>query len=233
MAHQINKEEFLALPNDKMWELFSKYHSSSTLDELNAKLDIVITKINKLESELEISRRVNTALKSEVLNLKRKVNRDAQYHRQENLEFSGIPESIPDGELEQTAITIFKKAGVDVKSSDIVDCHRLKNRRRVIIRMVNRKHCQQALAGSKRLKGNTSDINNSVIYINRNLIPEYNTLRWKAKLLKQANYIFNYGVNRRGIWVQMEAGGNRKQVEIDDDLMEYLPAGILLSDVCH
>ena len=233
MAH-LTKEEFLALSNVQMWELFTEFQSKcSAMNEVNVKLDIVISKISKLESELEIGKRVNNALKLEVLNLKKKANRDAQYNCQENLEFTGIPETIPDASLEETAIKILKKTGVDVKSSDIVDCHRLKNRKRVIIRMVNRKHCQQALAGSKNLKGNTRDISNSAIYVNRNLIPEYHALRWKCKQLKLANYLFNFGVNKRGIYVQQEAGGIKKQVEVDDDIFEYLPTGTLLSDICH
>ena len=232
MAHH-TKESFLALTGDQIWNLFSKSQSEcGSFKELNTKMDILISKINKLEDEIEVGRRVNKALKVEIVNMRRKINKDSQYQRQENLEFSGIPEHIPDSDLENTALKLLKKTGVVLKSSDVVDCHRLKNPKKVIIRLVNRKHCQLALHGSKKLRGNTSDIlGDSIVYLNRNLIPEFNTLRWKAKKMKVANYIYNFGTNRRGIWVQSEADGEKKQVEIEDDLLVYLPEGILLSDV--
>ena len=232
MAH-FTKDAFLALTNDQMWKVFSEFQTKcESLDEVQVKLDLLITKINKLESEIVHVKNINGVLKTEVLNMRRKINRDSQYFRQENLEFSGIPVTVADDKLQDTAIALLKKTGVEVKASDIVDCHRLKNGKTVIARFLNRKHCKQALAGSKKLKGNTGDLFDSEIYINRNLIPEFNNLRWKSKKLKQANYIFNFGTNHRGIWVQSEANGRKKQIEVDEDLYEFMPVGKSLSDIC-
>ena len=227
------KDAFLALWNNDMWELFSKFQTKcEALEEVNVKLDVMLSKINKLEDQVHINKHVNSVLKNDLLNMKRKLNRDSQYHRQENLEFSGILETIADSNLEGTAISLLKKTGVDVSPRDIVDCHRLKNGKAVICRFVNRKHCQQALAGSKKLKGNTGDISDSAIYINRNLIPEFNTIRWRSKKLKQANCIYSFGTTKRGIWVQAEPDGRKKQIEVEDDLYEFLPAGKSLSEIC-
>ena len=229
---QINKESFMTLTNSQMWDLFKT--NSSSLIEVNTKLYTVLSKFERIESELAVVKSANTALKNEIVNLKRKVNRDNMYHRQDNLEFSGIPESVSDENLEGTALALLRKTGVHCTSADIVDCHRLKNRRNVILRFVNRKHALQALSGSKHLKGNTNDIlPNSKIYLNRNLTPEYKTLRWQAKKMKAENYIEDFSTNRRGVWIKVEAGGSRKQIDVAEDLSGHLPEGILLSDFCN
>ena len=231
---QITKESFLALSNMQMWELFSKSQiESKTFNELNTKLDLLIGKVTKMDAEMSVAKAVNVALQSEVTNLKRKLNQNNNYHRQENLELSGIPESVSDDNLEATAISILNKTGVALTSKDIVDCHRMRNKKVVIIRFVNRKNAQEALANSRSLQGNTNDIiSNSVIYINRNLTPESMSLRWKAKLLKRANHIHDFGTNRRGVWVKSQSDGARKQIDVDEDLVEFLPRGISLSDIC-
>ena len=230
----VTKESFLSLSNEEMWDLFKKTQlEASSIRQLNAKIDVLIGKIDKLDSEIAIGKTVNNALKSEIINIKRKQNRVNQYHRRENLEFSGIPESTSDQNLEKIALALLKKTGVDISSNDIVDCHRLRNKKTVIVRFVNRKHAVKALLNSKKLNGKTNDIvNNSVIYLNRNLTPEYKSLRWKSKKLKLENYINDFGVNQHGVWVKAEADGPRKQVDVDEDLYEYLPQGISLADIC-
>ena len=174
-----------------------------------------------------------TVINIEYCKMKRKMNRNSQYFRQENLEFSGIPERIDDDCLESTVISLLQKTGVEVSPNDIVDVHRLKNKKSVIIRFVNRKHAKKALANSRLLKGNTEDIiKNSVIYCNRNLTPEYKSLRWMAKKMCSASHIKAFGTNSKGVWVKGELYGAKKQVDVEEDLMEFLPEGISLSGVC-
>ena len=50
--------------------------------------------------------------------------------------------------------------------------------------------------------------------------------------MKLANYIKEYGVSKKGIWVKSELYGAKKQIDLDEDLMLYLPEGINLSDIC-
>ena len=236
---QISKEDFLSLSNEQVWTLFQKnFHEREkyrdTLSQINIKMDFLISKIQKLEDEIAVSKSVNTALKKECVNLRRKCNRDSQYHRQENVEFTGIPDNISDNNLEKTVISLLKITEVNVTPNDIVDCHRLPRRKTVIVRFLNCKHSLKALLNGKRLKGNTGDIcGNSAVYINRNLIPEYLSLRWKAKKMKSQNLVHDFGTNRRGIWVKETAEGDKRQIEIDDDLFQYLPEGKTLNDICY
>ena len=226
MSSEVTKDSFLSMSNEEKWELFKQSQS------VNLKLDTVIDKIEKLESQLVFSRNVNDRLKNEIVNIKRKANRNCQYERQDNIEFSGIPDSIPDDNLEDVAIQLMKKMDINVETRDIVDCHRLPKRKSVILRFVNRKNALKALSNGKKLKNNVGDIlpGNPAVFVNRNLIPEYLSLRWKAKQLKQANYLHEFGLNRRGVWVKVGTESSKKQVEVEEDLHEFLPAGRSFQD---
>ena len=196
------------------------------------KCKLEIGKVEQLESQSSISKSINKALKDEILSLKRNANRNSQYSRQDNVEFSGIPDDIPDKNLESTAIALLKKMDVSVEPRDIVDCHRLPKRKSVIVRFVNRKNAVKAIANGKQLRNNVSDMfsGNCVVYVNRNLIPEYLSLRWKTKQLKQSSYVHEFGVNKRGIWAKMGPESRKKQIEIEEDLQEFLPPGTNLRD---
>ena len=229
----ITKEAFLQLSNDDMWNMFLK--SESKFNDLNTRLDIFISKFEKMHSEFEICKAVNATLSKEVKLLKRKTNRDAQYQRQENIEISGIPATIQDSEIEENVIKILKQVDVNVSPSDIVGCHRLPKRGTVITRFVNRKNAEKALMNSNKLKNYNFERElgqRCSLYINRNLTPEYLNLRWKVKMAKTAGYIFKFGSNKRGIWLLLEDNGRKIQVEVEDDIQKVLPTGVTVTDIC-
>ena len=197
---------------------------------------MLISRIEIMDSELKVSKKVNKTLSEEIQKLKRKSVRDAQYNRQDNVEFSGIPDTVQDSQLEEKAIALLKVVDVDVKPTDIVDCHRLPRRGTVIARFVNRKYAVKAIANSRKLKD--VDVTpifgvNCKIYINRNLTPELMTMRWKAKRAKLARHIHQFGTNKRGVYVQTEENGRKFQLDIDEDLENILPSGVSLSDFCQ
>ena len=228
MPEEITKEVFLSLTNDQAWDLFTKARSASaTMEQLNVKMDFLLTKVEKMESEISMYKAVNVALKKDVTNLRKRLNADSQYHRQDNIELVGKPDNVNDSDLEATVVKILKKTGVNVQQNEIVDCHRLRNRKKVIMRFVNRKYANQALLNAKKLKGNTRDILNddTQIYINRNLIPEYANLRWKAQKLRTANYLHAVGVNKRGVYVKASEHSAKQQIEVEEDLICFLPEG--------
>ena len=55
--------------------------------------------------------------------LERKCAANEQYSRRECLEISGIPESIPNDNLEETVLKIFNETGVTVNSRGVESCH--------------------------------------------------------------------------------------------------------------
>ena len=48
-----------------------------------------------------------------------------QYGRRNNIEVSGILDSVGDNDLEEKVISVFANVGFEVKSNDIEDCHRI------------------------------------------------------------------------------------------------------------
>ena len=148
-----------------------KSDTSATLEKLKA-LD---KRVVALEGELSVSKNAHLLLKEEIGQLERKVLADNQYRRLENLEISGIPSKSNDSELEDIVIAIANEIEVEVESSDISACHRLKgDRGDVIVRFVNRKAADSMFCNAPKLKGlDLSTLlgpNHAPVYINPNLL---------------------------------------------------------------
>ena len=76
-----------------------------------------VTLIHKVEESCEAT----TVLKKEL-------NLLEQYNRQENIEISGLPETICNNELESVIIDLLRRIGLhNLEHFDIVACHRLKS----------------------------------------------------------------------------------------------------------
>ena len=60
-----------------------------------------------------------------MLETDQKSNHLNQYGRINNLKIQGMPANVTDDELEGKVIDIFSCLGIEVKGSDIEDCHRL------------------------------------------------------------------------------------------------------------
>ena len=79
-----------------------------------------------------------------------------QYGRRNNIEITGILDTVQDNKLENKVIETFDAIGVEAKSADFEDCHRVgkskNNSKRVVARFVNRKVVKNALYKRKQLK---------------------------------------------------------------------------------
>ena len=133
---------------------------SDQIHKLTEAIDQILLENRKFTSELDITKNVNSRLEERIINLQKnqaKVERDS---RRNNVELSGIPNSICDEDLENTVINICKESGIDVDARDIEGCHRLplsRNSRghdkRVIVKFVNRKYAEALLKDKKRISG--------------------------------------------------------------------------------
>ena len=93
--------------------------SLQTAKECNAKIleevRALREKFTTLESQLLITKNVNSLLQERVIDLERQCWANAQYSRRECLEVSGIPNTIKQDELENKVLTIFKRLVVTLK----------------------------------------------------------------------------------------------------------------------
>ena len=95
------------------------------------------------------------------------------YSRRNNVEISGIPQSVIDNHLQKMVVDIFKAIDVNITTNEIEAFHRLgKKKKNVIVRVISRKHCLKALRNKKKLKSidkNAVGISNANLFISENL----------------------------------------------------------------
>ena len=124
--------------------------------------------IKQLQDENESLRPKCRTLENKVVTLEQNLNSLGQYGRRNNLVLSGIPESIPDHQLENMVSSILLDIGVSIQSEEIEARHRFgkANRKtkstKTVIHFVNSKHCKKALLN----KNNFSNINNGKFNFN-------------------------------------------------------------------
>ena len=236
----IEESQFRSMSVDEMWLAYSNLKlDREALDQLTDKLKIAIDKINylevsvtKIESELSISKTVNSALKDSVRNLQIKVAQMDQYHRRDNIEISGVPEDAEN--LESKSVKLLNKINVKVSSSDLVACHRLKKKGSIIVKFLNRKNADLAIKNRNILRNvDTSSIwgSNCVNYINTNLSPDNLKIRWYARKFKAANLIASFGVNAKGVWIVGKEGERKRNVFLKEDLDCFVPADVSFDSI--
>ena len=150
------------------------------LDEVRA----LNEKFTSLESQLLVTKNVNSLLQERVIDLERQCWANAQYSRRECLEVSGIPNSVKQDELEDKVLTIFKKVGCDIKSENIEASHRVGRQNKVIIKFSRRKVCQQIYSVKRDLsKLDMKEVDlpeGTQVFVNQSLCPYYKSLWSKS-----------------------------------------------------
>ena len=115
------------------------------IQRLAESINQIVVENKKLQSDIAIVRNVNCKLEDKIVYLEKNQAKWEQYSCRKNVEISGIPNTIPDNDLENTVISICRDSGVEIDPKDIEGCHRLplsRNSRgqdkRVIVKFVNR-----------------------------------------------------------------------------------------------
>ena len=96
---------------------------SDQIYKLTEAIDQISLENRKLTSELVITKNVNSRLKERIINSEKNQAKGEQYSRRNNVELSGITNSICDEDLENTVINICKEPGINVNARDIEGCH--------------------------------------------------------------------------------------------------------------
>ena len=127
----------------------------NTLSNINRELSELHNDFKKIESELSVSKNVNSKLHERVVALERQCWGNNQYSRRECLEITGVPDSVSNDDLEETIIKIFDKLNVAIDPSNIEDCHWLKSNgpKKVIIKFARRKDGTLIRKNKNKLKG--------------------------------------------------------------------------------
>ena len=163
------------------------------IKELTDTVNQLLSKNERLSSDLAIQKTVCGNLEKKVKSLEIQISKDEKYNRHNCVEFSGIPDTINDDNLEDTIIEACKDINIDVSEMGIEACHRLPIRRnatnagkRVIVKFVNQKHAGSIM--SKKFTLSSMDFSrhniNYKVYVNPSLCMYYRYLWGRCKDLQ-------------------------------------------------
>ena len=171
----LNRKQFKKIINNQLTEFGMKLQNSIVTKqtemindnkEFREKLCIIASKFDKLKQENKILKgKVSVAGKAsltlsanyknmneKVIEMERNMHRLEQYCHRVCKEVEGIPSSITNDLLEEHVLLIFEKLHVALEEMDIVACHRLVKKNRIIVKILNRKYSQCILEEKYKLR---------------------------------------------------------------------------------
>ena len=159
------------------------------LDNELLNLKDVIIKNLRVENE-RLRKKVNV-LENKILTLESEHNSLEQYGRRNNIENTGIPDSVSDQNLEEKVVDILNEITVNVSAKDIEACHRVgvskNSSKKTIVRFINRKHAKKAFLSRKNLRKSSSP--NCNISINENLTVKNNEIASLGRKRKRSGHL--------------------------------------------
>ena len=86
------------------------------IERLTKSMNQIVAENKKLQSDIAIMKNVNRELEDKIVYLEKKSAKglQPQYSRRNNVEISGIPNTIPDNDLENTVTSICRDPGVEI-----------------------------------------------------------------------------------------------------------------------
>ena len=114
--------DFRKLTKDEVIALILKYQAKfdNTLSNINNELSELRNDFKKVESELSVSKNLNSKLHERVVTLERQYWANSQYTRLECLEITVVPDSISNCDLEETTLKIFDKLDVTIDHPNMI-----------------------------------------------------------------------------------------------------------------
>ena len=145
------------LTKDEVIALALEYQAKfdNTLSNIIKELREIRNDFKKIESELSVSKNVNSKLHERVGALERQCWENSQYSRRECVEITGVPDSISNDDLEETTLKMFDKLDLTIDPSNIEDRHWLKSNgpKNVIINFARRTDANLIRKNKNKLKG--------------------------------------------------------------------------------
>ena len=216
------------------------------VNKLNSAIEFLSGQVNSLRKENEKLREgydelafINSSLSSRVADAERKIV-DAetnaaklnQYGRRNNLQLDGIPENISDDKLESKVVEILGELRVPITSMEIEACHRLPNKRgekgprRTVVRVINRRKCEQAVRNAKKLDDKEIQKRLKVgrVFISEDLCPYYRKLAYMCRCLRRSGKIEHVSSANGSVRILINAG-DEKRISIfhESELVRRFP----------
>ena len=115
-------------------ELLSFDNLSEKTNDLTKKMDDFATILDRVFSELQISKTCNSLLRKRIIDLERSSQDNSQYLRKEMIEISPVLLEVSNDELKGLVYKALSLTGSNVSPDHLEACHRLEKKRK--------RHCQ-------------------------------------------------------------------------------------------
>ena len=195
----------------------------------------ISNKFTKLETDLAITKNVNSKLQGKIFYLEKQNTEIQQYSRRECLDVFGIPDNVGDDVLEAKVLDLFKEIGCVIDKKNVEACHRVTGKEkpsRTIIKLSRRKDVFEVLKNKNKLKGkqlSNIDINNQV-YINESLC-RYNKYLWiKCKQLWLNKVLHSFWFGNGALKIRLNSESKPIRIGHIQDLKKLFPASNCLDD---
>ena len=191
---------------------------ASQITNLTTEVKDLLGYFKKLESDLAVTKNVNSKLMDRVVQTERQCWANAQYSRRDTIEVIGIPSAMRDKDLEDKVRNIFGEIGVNVYERDIREKDRT-----IVVKFVNRKDCTNILRVKKDLKQldptKLSFTEGTKIFINESLCPYYRGIWNKCKKLRGNQKLHQFYTINGVVRVKLEENGTPKSITHMLDLL--------------
>ena len=194
---------------------------------------------SKVETDIQVTRNVNSKLSERLVTEQRKCYANEQYSKRECLEISGIPASVADKDLESKALEILEEIEVPVNRTLVEDCHRLPSKvspKKLIFKLNRRKDIHRILSNKNKLKNLKPESvhlpGETKVFINESLCLYYKKLWSKCKRLWSAGHISAFWV-RNGL-LRIKLSNESVAIITHDCYLEKLfPDNSLIEDASY
>ena len=223
-------EQFTILNSDAINKLDKNKLAAYTI-ELSKHFEAIRTALfaddgllSKITSQLEVSTKANELLMKKLQNVERTANSNAQYARKETFEIFGISEKVSDKKVEEKVLQIMNELKDEdtpaFKPSEIQACHRLKNRSKVICKMVSRKRMRQVINSRKKLKDSKLKCGGvgEKVFISESMCPAITQIDFYARHLKKNSLIHDCWFFNGNYNILKKEGGEKIRIAHVADL---------------
>ena len=176
---KLNKEELISLfvENDDKLNSNMANHTNQ-LAEVNKTLE-------RMESQLEISKTINNTLEKGTTSLEKQSWRNEQYSRCEFVEIVGIPDSTNEIKICEL---IGKVTGINVNQGSLQSCHPLPSdkKNKITVKFSRRKDAESVLRNKNKNKNfnpRSIDIDSNKVFINESVCRYYKFVWSKCQKL--------------------------------------------------
>ena len=161
--------------------------------------------------------------RKQIVEIEKRLSDQVQYTRGGCVELVSLPTELHGDQLEDHVGDVFRTAGVEVNKRNFHVIHRLKNKKVVTAKLVNRQDMPSILRGKKKLRnldeGSKKKLKTQKMYVDESLCPLYWKLLGKCNALLKRKYISSfYSVNGK-LKIKREPTDDRAtDIKHEDDL---------------